>query len=307
MIALLLLKKIISLFLIMLCGALLVKLGILKSSDSGAISRLSIYLVIPVVIVKSFMIDYSPEVVRGLLLSAAAALTLLMTQVLMGRFLRKPLRLDPVEEMSAVYSNAGNLIIPIVTSVLGPEWVMYTSPFICIQLVFMWTHGKNLICGENGFDLKKILTNINVIAAAIGIAFFAFRIRVPGIIGETMSSISALQGPLAMITTGLLIGGMDLKKVFTYKRVMFIAFLRLILFPVVPFMLLKFCGLQSLHPDGANILMISFFATISTSATTITQMARVYEKEAEYASAINVVATLFCMATMPLYVMLYQL
>ncbi|MBQ1385109.1 MAG: AEC family transporter, partial [Firmicutes bacterium] len=89
MIALLLLKKIISLFLIMLCGALLVKLGILKSSDSGAISRLSIYLVIPIVIVKSFMIDYSPEVVRGLLLSAAAALTLLMTQVLMGRFLRK--------------------------------------------------------------------------------------------------------------------------------------------------------------------------------------------------------------------------
>ncbi|MBQ3577275.1 MAG: AEC family transporter, partial [Firmicutes bacterium] len=157
MIALLLLKKIISLFLIMLCGALLVKLGILKSSDSGAISRLSIYLVIPVVIVKSFMIDYSPEVVRGLLLSAAAALTLLMTQVLMGRFLRKPLRLDPVEEMSAVYSNAGNLIIPIVTSVLGPEWVMYTSPFICIQLVFMWTHGKNLICGRRASTSRRSL------------------------------------------------------------------------------------------------------------------------------------------------------
>ncbi len=307
MIALLLFQKIVSLFIIMVCGALLVKLGVVQSSDSRVLSRLSVYLVVPVVIVKSFMIDYSPEILRGLLISSAAAALVVSIEVIQGRLLRKPLRLDPVEEASLIYSNAGNLIIPIVTSVLGAEWVIYCSPFICVELVFMWTHGKKLICEEKGFDLKKILTNTNLIAVAVGILFFAFRVKLPAVLTETMASIGALQGPLAMIVTGMLIGGMELKKVFTYRRVIPTALMRLVVFPLIPFLLLKFGGLQSFASDGGQILLITFLAVISTTATTITNMAQVYGRDAGYAGSINMAATLLCMFTMPLWVMLYQL
>ena len=54
-------------------------------------------------------------------------------------------------------------------------------------------------------------------------------------------------------------------------------------------------------------LLVSLLATCTPSASTITQMAQIYGKDADYASAINVVTTLLCIFTMPLMVALYQL
>ena len=50
----------------------------------------------------------------------------------------------------------------------------------------------------------------------------------------------------------------------------------------------------------------SFFQYIRNFTQPITQMAQVYGKDADYASAINVATTLLCIVTMPLMVMLYQ-
>ena len=49
------------------------------------------------------------------------------------------------------------------------------------------------------------------------------------------------------------------------------------------------------------------FVICTPSASTLTQMAQVYGKDADYASAINVVTTLLCIVTMPLMVALYQM
>ena len=54
-------------------------------------------------------------------------------------------------------------------------------------------------------------------------------------------------------------------------------------------------------------MLVSLLATCTPSASTITQMAQIYGKDADYASAINVVTTLLCIFTMPLMVALYQL
>ena len=53
--------------------------------------------------------------------------------------------------------------------------------------------------------------------------------------------------------------------------------------------------------------MITLLAMTTPSASTVTQMAQVYGKDADYASAINVVTTLCCIFTMPLMVTLYQM
>ena len=65
------------------------------------------------------------------------------------------LHLDAVEKSSMIYSNAGNLIIPIVTAVLGKEWVIYSSAFLSVQLFLLWSHAKSMLCGEKSFELKR--------------------------------------------------------------------------------------------------------------------------------------------------------
>ena len=48
-------------------------------------------------------------------------------------------------------------------------------------------------------------------------------------------------------------------------------------------------------------------AVITPSASTITQMCQVYGNDSQYASAINVMTTLFSIVTMPLMVLLFQM
>ena len=58
--------------------------------------------------------------------------------------------LNEVEKASVYYSNAGNLIMPIVTFVLGQEWMLYGCVFMSVQLVFVWSHGKSVLSMEKG-------------------------------------------------------------------------------------------------------------------------------------------------------------
>ena len=105
-------------------GYVIVKARLLKGEDSKVISKIVLYLIIPCVIINAFQVDYTSEKVQGLLLAFAASV---MLQVLLliivwgaGR-----MGLNEVEKASVYYSNAGNLIMPIVTFVLGQEWVLY--------------------------------------------------------------------------------------------------------------------------------------------------------------------------------------
>ena len=70
---------------------------------------------------------------------------------------------------------------------------------------------------------------------------------------------------------------------------------------------LKYSKLSIVVPNGEIILLITLLGTITPSASTVTQMAQIYEKDSEYASIINVVTTLVCILTMPIMVYLYKL
>ena len=148
MISLILAKKILSLFLVMALGIVLVRCGIVRSQDSKVLSMISLYLVMPCVIISSFQVEYQPEILNGLLLALATSALLHLVLIVVVGFLGKVLKLDGVEETSLIYSNAGNLIIPIVTAILGKEWVIYTSAFLSVQLFLLWSHAKMKLCGE---------------------------------------------------------------------------------------------------------------------------------------------------------------
>jgi hypothetical protein len=114
-------------------------------------------------------------------------------------------------------------------------------------------------------------------------------------------------GPAAMLTTGMLIGGMELKGLLKYRRVWLVAALRLVLCPLIILAVIWLTGAQSLTSNGAQVLLITVLSTTTPSASTVTQMAQLYGHDAAYAGVINVVTTLLCIVTMPCIVYLYQL
>ncbi len=302
-IALLILNQMLQLFIILLLGFLVVKCKLLKSTDSKVLSTVAVYLVTPCVIINSFQIEYSPEAAQGLLLAVGAAVCSQAVFLTMISTVWK--KLAVVERASIMYSNAGNMIIPIVQAVLGPEWVLYTSAYIAVQVILIWTHGRNMISGEKGFSLKKIFTNINIISIFVGLIIFAFNIKLPDIASSTLNSISSMVGPLGMIVLGMLMADLDFKEILKNKRIYFIAFVRLILCPLIMLAVIYFSKAYRLLPDAATILFITFLATCAPPAVNITQIAQVYGKDAPYASSINVLSICLCLFTTPLLTGLY--
>ena len=288
MISLILAEKIFSLFLMMFMGYAVVHWGLLHVEDSKTLSLISLYLISPCVIISAFQVQYTPDVLHGLLLALAAAVLLHVGIIVVVNLLGHALHLDAVEKASMIYSNAGNLIIPIVTAVLGKEWVIYSSAFLSVQLFLLWSHAK-------------------MIAILAGAALFLLHIQLPAVIEDSLDMVGSAIGPISMIILGMLMAGMNFKKILGYRRLWLVTALRLVGIPLAAVALLKLSGLAHLVPGGQTILLVSLLATCTPSASTITQMAQIYGKDADYASAINVVTTLLCIFTMPLMVALYQL
>ena len=305
MIVRLLTQQIIVLFLMMGLGFLLVKLKLADAADSKLLSVITVYLVVPCVIINAFQIDYSDEIRSGFMLSLGAAAAIHLLLFMLCWLFGKVLKLSIVERASLIYSNAGNLIIPLVTSVLGPEWVIYASGFICVQLIMLWTHGQSLLEGRPGVNWRKILGNTNLISVIVGIALFVAKVKLPVVVSGMLASMSAIIGPISMIMLGMLMAAVDWNEVFLSWRIYLIAFLKMILFPLLVLLMLKFSWLHELAPNGETILLISLLAVITPSATMVVQLAQIFDQDAKYASSINVLTTVICIITMPVMVMIY--
>lgn len=288
-------------------GYLIVKTGLVRDDDSKVLSKIILYLIVPCVIINTFQVDYTTDTVKGLLIAFAASVLTQVVLLIVISAAGKLLHLNEVEVASVYYSNSGNLIVPIVTFILGQEWVLYGCVFMSVQLVFLWTHCKKIISREASYDWKKILLNINMISIFIGVVLFFTKIFLPEIIGNTLASVGTMIGPASMIVTGMLFAGMNLKQIFANKRVYFITFLRLIAVPLIALVLIKLSNLASFSADGNKIILIVFLAIITPSASTVTQMCQVYGNDSKYASAINVMTTLLSIITMPVMVMLFQM
>lgn len=307
MIAFLLVKEIGVLVLMMVCGWILVKAGLLQSKDSRILSIISVYLISPLVIINAFQVDYSDKIRDGFLLATVAAVLILLILLLISKILSMIFGLNVVEKASLVYSNAGNLIIPLVSAVLGPEWVIYSSAYIMVQQMFFWSHCQSMMAGEKKINIKKILTNINLIAILIGIILFVFQIKLPDVPARAVKNISSTIGPISMIMLGMIFAGASRKEIVGNKRIFLIVFLKMLVTPGIIMLFLKFSGLATLAADGKTILLISLLATTAPVAVSVVQICQLYNKEPTYAGAINLATTAVSILTMPLMVFLYSL
>lgn len=305
-ISILLMEQIVELFIMILMGFIIVKAGIVKDEDSKVLSKIVLYLIIPCVIIKAFQVDYTSKTVNGLLLALAASVTLQIVLLGVISVMGRLFHLNEVEIASVYYSNSGNLIVPIVTFILGQEWVLYGCVFMSVQLIFLWTHCKKIISRESSYDWKKIVLNINMISIVVGVILFFTRIRLPLIINDTIGSVGNMIGPASMIVTGMLFAGMDLKKIFANRRLYFVSLLRMVVVPLIAHLLIKLSHLAGISQDAPKIMLIVFLAVITPSASTVTQMCQVYGNDSKYASAINVITTLSAIVTMPVMVLLFE-
>ena len=305
-ISLLLAHEIAQLFLILLAGFVLVRAGLLRAADSKVLSVILVYLVIPCVIIDAFQIEDTPAIRAGLAVSFAAAAAIHLLFLVLTGLLRRFLGLDAIERATAIYSNAGALVIPLVQALLGQEYVIYSCAFIIVQLVLLWTHGSMILRGAGALSWKAILTNANLLSIAAGAVLYAGRIPLPAVLSGAMDDMGALMGPLGMLLAGMAIAESPLRQLVCTPRYYLTAALRLVVYPLAALVLLWATGMAALLPDGRAILMTVYLAAITPACTTITSMVQLYGQDAGKSSALYVMSTLLSIVTMPLMLAVFD-
>lgn len=140
MLSLLLFQRIAELFLMIFMGWIVVKVGVLKTEDSRCLSMILLYVITSCVFFNAFQIERTPEVVSMMGFSAILAVAFNAVMLLLARLAAVIFHMDVVEEASSAYPNSGNMTIPLVNAIFGPEWVVFVTLYNMIQSLFVWTH-----------------------------------------------------------------------------------------------------------------------------------------------------------------------
>ncbi len=304
-VSLLIAKEVIEMFCMIAVGVTLVRTKILNREAGTYLSQIALNVILPCVIINIFQVKYTAEIKNGLISAFILAVASHVVLIFLPYILKRCLKLSAIEQASLSYPNSGEILIPLVISILSKEMQVYCCAFLIVQIILIFTHGECLISGQNKLRFKSILKNKNVIAIIVALIIFCFRIPLPSVVTGVLDSFSGMLAPTCMLAIGISIGTCNFKDIFAEKRTYLICFLRLIVMPVFILTIIKISHIVNIFDK--EIILVVFMATASSVSATVTNMAYCYEREERKASAINVMSVLFLIVTLPLLVGLYYI
>lgn len=295
-----LLKQICIMFLLIAVGMFLVKKGYLSEQGGKDLGAILLRIVIPCVILKSYITEYTPERAVDLAVSAGMALVALavamaVSYVVFGTRKR-------IENFGAAFCNVGFIGIPLVQAVLGEGAVFYLASFIALLNIMQWTYGVLIMTGNrDAVRLKTIATNPVVLSFLAGLLLFFLRVPVPQVIVSTLSSIGSMNTPLAMIILGTYLAKMNFREMFMSKSAFVCTFLRLILIPAVT--LLVVCLIPGVKTEIRQVILIAGSTPVGSN---IAIFAKQYDKDYKLSVVTVCLSTIFCIVTVPAFYMLAE-
>lgn len=294
---------ILKMFIMMSVGMVGSATRIITDEGNKALTDILLQVVTPILIVVSYQVDYSSDKLQGLLMAIALSVVSHFVAIIISVVaIKKKGNQDfQVERMGTVYSNCGNMGIPLLFATFGEEGVFYVTAYLTVFNLFVWSHGVALMTGAvRKKDILTILRSPNIIAILIGLSFFITGIRLPKIFLEPMQSIALVNTPLAMLIVGATLFKSQFVEIIKNKGVYYVAFLRLLLVPLVMILIFKVFNLSGLIPT------IVLIATACPIASTGTMFAVKHKKNANYAAGLLSFTTLLSIMSIPLMVIIFS-
>lgn len=305
--SLVLMSKLLSMMLVAAVGFVTIRTGLLEERDCRQMAKLSLYVLSPCLIIKAFQVDLTAERLRGYLAALVFAILVHAFFILLAGILRRTGFVGLVEELSLIYTNCGNLIMPIVSMTLGENMVFYSSAYQLVYNVLFWTHGAARIRESGSIEWKKVLLNPNIIAILAGILLLVTRIRIPEVLDTSIEMLAGMVGPACMLVIGMTLAGSSFREMLTLRQAWLVAALRLIVFPLAALLALRASGFCARFPEYVPVLRVSFMAVAAPPGSNVAQLAILHDREPVRAGIYNMLAMLFCMFTIPFIDMLYAL
>ena len=292
-------KQVLQLLLMILAGAVCCKAGVFKPQDKSILSNILLYLVVPAMVIDSYLVEFDPETFRNLLsafgLSILALAIGLAVAVLATCRVAKENR--AILRFACGFSNAAYMGFPLIKALFGSEGLLYASAFVTVFNIALWTIGYGIV--SESASAKEIIHSIVIcpciLAVALGLVLYLGRVPVPAVLAGPIGTIGSMNTPLSMIITGATIASSDLKKLLQNKNLFLTLGLRLLVVPAAALAVFALLGVSGMVPMAVLILEACPCVTITTV------FAIRFHHDEELAAGAIVFSTLCSIITLPLY------
>lgn len=294
------LKSVISLFLIMLVGVYGSKKNIITTEINKGLIDILLKIALPFMIIASFVFTYDNTIKANVFKTFYYSIICYVIVAIISYILVFPIKEDKrtILHFANVFTNTGYIGFPILYAMYGSEAVIYGSIFNMFFVIFLWTYGIILFRGH--IDKKELkreiivaITNPSVIAVLIGLLIMIFDIRIPDLLLTSIKSVGNITGPLSMIIVGAILAKVEFKNYLKDWTIYYGIVTKLIIIPVLLYLISVLIKDTSIVADSV-IVLASMPAAAMTSI-----LAESYNKEKDYATIIVLMTTLFSIITIP--------
>ena len=302
--ALIVFSQTLTMALYMLLGYALFKGGKITVEGSRSIASLLIWMIIPSVIINSFLVEFTPEKAKLFAASFAVGLAALLLAMLVARICFNGRGID---QFAAAFSNAGFIGIPLVQASLGADAVFFIVGLIITLNLAQWTYGAALIKKEKGnktkTNVKELFLNPIVISAIVGFFLFITGLgtKLPAVLSGCIKGVAALNAPLAMIVLGVYLAQTKLVSQFTNPRIYLISAVRLVLIPALTI------ALFAVLPVDSTMKMAVLISASAPVGANVAVYAQLYDADYAYACQTVTQSTILSIVVLPLVIMVARM
>lgn len=297
---LILLRQIAIMALLIAVGVVLSRKGFLSEQGTKDLGAILLRIIIPCVIIKSYIVDYSRERLLALALSAGLALVasvaaMAAAYVVYGQRRR-------VENFAASFCNAGFIGIPLAQAAIGDEGVFYVAASVALLNLFQWTYGVYILTGRrDAVRVRTILKNPVLIAIIIGVALFVSGLPVPEIFTSTLGYIAGMNTPVAMILMGTYLAKLSWRELLD-KKAYSCVLMRLLVAPLLTLLIF-----WVLPISNENVILAAFLAAVTPVGANICVFAQQYGCDYKFSVVTVCLSTVVSIVTVPAMVALAQM
>ena len=290
-----LINQIVMMFLLMIAGFILFRIKMISPAGANQMADVVIYVSTPALTIQSLLVTFDMSVIYNALFGFISTLCLLFASIAVASALfRKPEH--GLVRYGVVFSNCGFIGIPLVRSILGPEYIFTLTACNLAFTCLVWTYGVVQISGDKSqASLKRVLENPAIVSIAIGLVCFCTGWRFPEAVNLTIESLGDINTGLVMLVLGTYLGQVDFQRIIMQRRVYEVALLRLL---VLPLLAVGAFALIPMVDAGTRMTVLIAFATPVAALAAV--FSKKFEANAELGIGLVAMTTLMSMVTMPL-------
>ena len=303
-------EGIFSILIMVLVGYVLAARGWFNQETTRLLPRLVNYVALPAYMLWNLMTTFSKDKLFGMAYGLSVPVLSMLLSFMIGLIVAKLLKVPSTRNgtfVSCFFSSSAVFVgIPVNLALFGESSIPFVLLYFLANAVLFWTLGNYCISTDGSTASPKIfslqtLKNIfspPLISFVVAVLLIIASVKMPTFLLSTAKYLGGMTTPLSLLFIGIIMYGVDLKKLRLNRDIVGVLIGRFIVSPITIIIVASYFPL----PD----LMRKVFVIQATlpAMTQTSVLASIYKGDTEYAATLVSITNLVALIAIPLYMAL---